>query len=50
MEWLSLVAEGNDNDKNDDGSEVVGGNEAANNELVGNVQDEDDVPYKSKLN
>ena len=43
MEGLKLVAEGNDNEGNDECSEVVGGNESENNELVGNIQDADDA-------
>ena len=46
MEGLAQVAEGNDIEEvNDEGGEVVGGNEADNNECVGNVQGEEDVKY-----
>ena len=41
MEGLDLVAECNDNEGNDECSEVVEGNESENDELVGNIHDED---------
>ena len=42
MKMLDLVAEGNDNEGNDDGSEVKA-NDTGKNEHVGNVQEKYDT-------